>query len=513
MKILYIPLDERPCNYSYVDMISKIAGDSIEFIMPTKNILGDKKKPGDTEKIWKFILNNINDCNYVIINIETVVYGGLLPSRLHYMTLFECMEKINRIKKLKEINPNVKIYISSLIMRTPRYNSSDEEPDYYEQYGSNIFKQGYYKDKKLRVGLSDDEQKELDESFKVVPEQYIKDYEERRIVNTKVNKAVIDLVKSGYIDFMSIPQDDAAEFGYTAIDQKIVIGSIIENRLQHKIISYPGADEVGCTLTARAFNDYFKTKTKFYVMYSSTLGHQIIPNYEDRPMNESLKSHILAVNGQIVDNSDNADIILAINSPGKFMQEADQQNEKDITYTSFRNLRAFVAEINRYVVNGKKVVICDSAFSNGGDIELVRMLDDIKILDKIYGYAGWNTNCNTLGTALATAVMSCKSYDRQTVIHNLIFRIMEDLIYQSIVRHKIIDEILPQLNVNNENFREKEGNILKKIKEELMQSWDTEIRNSFKQYQIGIKDVFLPWHRIFEIGLNISCEINLKTLK
>lgn len=508
MRVLYIPLDERPCNYSYAKIISSIAKDSIKFVIPSKNILGVKKKPGDTAKVWDFIFENIKDCDYAIINMETVLYGGLLPSRLHYMTISECMEKVNRIKKIKEINTKIKVYVSSLIMRTPNYNSSDEEPDYYGEFGHNIFKQGYYKDKKLRIGLSDDEQAELDKILNVVPQEYIKDYEDRRFVNTEVNKAVIDLVKSGYIDFMSIPQDDSAEFGYTAIDQKKVIGTIINNRLQHKIYSYPGADEVGCTLTARAFNDYFNNQTKFYVMYSSTLGPQIIPNYEDRPMNESLKSHILAVNGQIVDNPYNADIILSINSPGKFMQEAEQQNEKDITYTSFRNLRAFAADINRYVAYGKKVVICDSAFSNGGDIELIRMLDDIKILDKIYGYAGWNTNCNTLGTALAAGVMACKASDRSDVDYNLIYRLMEDSIYQSIVRQKAAYKVIPELNINTEKFMDKEEALLKKIKEELILSWNVEIKNSFKQYKIDISDIFLPWHRMFEIGFNISNKLN-----
>lgn len=506
MKILYIPLDERPCNYVYPQMISTITKECISFITPPKTILGDKKKPGDVEKIWAFILDNVAHCDYAIINIETLVYGGLLPSRLHHMALDVCSEKLYRIKKIKEINPNIKIYLSSLIMRTPQYNSSDEEPDYYEAYGLKIFKHGYYEDKKLRAKLTDGELKELDDIKKSVPLEYIHDYESRRAINAEVNKLAIELVKDEYVEFMCIPQDDAAEYGYTAIDQKKVLGKVVDNRLQHKILTYPGADEVGCTLLARAFNDYYQVQRKFYVFYSSTLGPQIIPKYEDRPIHESLKSHILAVNGSIVQNIDDADIVLAVNTPGKFMEEARNQKEKDITYTSFRNLRVFTSEIKTLVNMGKKVLVCDSAFSNGGDIELIRMLDDIRTLDKIYGYAGWNTNCNTLGTVIATGVMASKSYNRKAIDCNLIFRIMEDLIYQSIVRYKIVDYVLPKLGATWGNFCGKEEQILNIKKEELLKEYHENIIHSFQQYTVDISDINSPWHRMFEIGLTISID-------
>ena len=43
-------------------------------------------------------------------------------------------------------------------MRTPRYNSSDEEPGYYEEeYGERIFRFGWLNDKKDREGLLPDE--------------------------------------------------------------------------------------------------------------------------------------------------------------------------------------------------------------------------------------------------------------------------------------------------------------------------------------------------------------------
>ena len=38
---------------------------------------------------------------------------------------------------------------------------------------------------------------------------------------------------------------------------------------------YPGADEVGFTLLARAYNDYHQLTPKVYVHFASTFGPQI----------------------------------------------------------------------------------------------------------------------------------------------------------------------------------------------------------------------------------------------
>lgn len=105
-------------------------------------------------------------------------------------------------------------------MRTPKYNSSDEEPDYYEVYGERIFRFGWLSDKANRENLMESEQQELEALQKELPQEVISDYETRRHFNVNANLTNIQLVKEGIIDFLSIPQDDSAPYGYTAIDQK-----------------------------------------------------------------------------------------------------------------------------------------------------------------------------------------------------------------------------------------------------------------------------------------------------
>ena len=98
-KIIMLPLDERPCNFDYPFMMPKT---DCELCLPPKDIMGKKKIPGDTEKITNWLLDNAKSADAMIISLDNLVYGGILPSRLHFLTEDELVKRADVIKKLKE---------------------------------------------------------------------------------------------------------------------------------------------------------------------------------------------------------------------------------------------------------------------------------------------------------------------------------------------------------------------------------------------------------------------------
>ena len=234
-KIMFIPLDERPCNYIYPQEIVGIRGD-VELIIPPIDMLGKKKTPADIHRLWEFVENHISNCQAFVFSVEMLFYGGLLPSRLHHYSNEYFDELIQRLELLKSNHKDCAFYTFQLIMRTPRYSSDDEEPDYYGIFGEQIFKRSYLINKHNRVGITNQEDKELEEYNLLIPQEVIDDYEIRRCVNLRVNLKMIELVKKGVIDFLSIPQDDSCEFGYTAMDQQSVVQAISQLRLQRKVM-------------------------------------------------------------------------------------------------------------------------------------------------------------------------------------------------------------------------------------------------------------------------------------
>ncbi|MGL5915602.1 MAG: DUF4127 family protein, partial [Culicoidibacterales bacterium] len=220
-KILYIPLDERPCNADYPAMMLK---DHTHYtiISPAKNLLNQKKQPARVEQLWDFIYEHAKDSQAAIISIEMLCYGGLLPSRLHHLSETVLKSRLQKLVDLKQQQPQLKIYVSNLIMRTPQYSSSDEEPEYYGTYGHEIYRRSVLIDRDDRHGLTEAESAERANLELLIPEQHIEDYETRRRFNLEINKQILALVKNGVIDFLAIPQDDSAPYGYTARDQRVL---------------------------------------------------------------------------------------------------------------------------------------------------------------------------------------------------------------------------------------------------------------------------------------------------
>ena len=120
MKTLFLPLDERPCNAWFPKMLEN---DNLQLITPDSSILGDKKKPGDTAQIASFLKEHCRECDNAVIAVDTLLYGGLIPSRLHHTSAEVLLERLKTLKDIRNLNPKLKLYTFQCIMRCPSYNS------------------------------------------------------------------------------------------------------------------------------------------------------------------------------------------------------------------------------------------------------------------------------------------------------------------------------------------------------------------------------------------------------
>lgn len=500
MRILYVPIDERPCN---VDVVGRIVGvtDEVELLMPPVERLGYKKQaaPIDNLRDW---VTTAPSCDALVLSADMLCYGGLLPSRLHHLVEQDRERFIGWLRSLRATT-DVPLYVATMIMRTPKYSSDDEEPDYYGVYGAEIYRRAYLLDKQTRDGLSDEERTELTSLEQQIPTAYIDDYESRRAFNRSINHALIQLVEEGTIDRLFIPQDDSAEYGYTAIDQTDVLRVIEERRVFERVHMYPGADEVGATMVSRAYLEHVGRRPSVYPIWSSTLGPTLVPMYEDRPFAESLNAHVDAIGMRLVASLDEADLVLAYNVPGRVMQEAWDQHKRDVTYTSFRHLPTFISRIEQALDARKRVIVADSAYANGGDREVVTWLDERRLLERLDSYKGWNTNCNTLGTTLAQGVFAQVGQEER-IRENVLYHLLDDFVYQSIVRMKMVDTVLPSYGANYFDLKNEATAISIERDRHMHEAARDVLRHSFQEewaFQTSA-----PWNRMFECRLQLKGE-------
>lgn len=507
-KIMYIPLDERPCNYEYPQSILDIS--DYELLRPPFTLLGKKKKPADIDKIWTWMKENVDEVTHLVISIDMFLYGGIVPSRLHQDSLQEVVKRLNRIKELKKINPELKIYSFNLIMRVPAYNSDDEEPDYYENYGRKIYKYGSIQDKIERSIASSDENERFEELKEEIPEEYLTDFINRRKINHQINLKVVDMVKDGVIDFLVIPMDDNSEYGFSSQERTKIMTHVHQLELMDRVYAYPGADEVGSILTARAFTDITGHKSRVFVKYASEKGKMLIPLLEDRSLCETVKYQIIAAGGVLVDNSTMADYILLINPPSEAtinivdgwssLLERPEIDDPD------RNLNELVEAADFYISQEIPCAVADVAMVNGSDPILMKFLKSYNLLDKIISYGGWNTSSNTLGTVVSHAHIASYysnrgelSVERKTSSEKFLYlRYLEDWGYQHLVRTDVTNK-LEEYGLNYFDLGDKGSFISQLIKEKLIEFSAENISGINYDF-----DVYMPWNRMFELGIKMS---------
>lgn len=501
MRIGLLPLDERPCNFKFPQYIARI-GD-IELKLPPKEILSKKRVPADLKEIDEWLDEEIRRLDALIISIDMFVYGGLIPSRISQVTTEDALSRLNKIRDIKLRHKNLPIYAFNVIMRTSNSNSNEEEKEYWKDYGMLLFQYSELTHK-VRVFNREEDRTFLKEVESSIPEEIIEDYLNGRKRNHMVNLALIDLVEEGIVDFALLTQDDASPYGFPAMEQKDLRVRIRENRVQSKVVIYPGADEVGMLLLARIANKKRHIEPLFKVEFSSVNGPFITTRYEDRPLLEIIKGQINAVGGILVDSIKSANIALLVNTPALEQGEVYLSNSIDKVEGPGRNL-LYLERIGRYFMEefDVPVVLADVAYANGADLELMELLEETEFIEYLASYAGWNTSGNTLGTTIAVGSIWNAAPDledcREALMEFREIRFIDDWLYQAKVRKEIIEELNSQ-GVNPWQLEDVEGArvmVEERLKMELK-------KRSKRLFPLKIKRIELPWNRLFEIDITFE---------
>jgi len=514
-KVVFVPLDERPCNLLYPKQLAAMT--DLDVVMPPVELLGNKKTPADTEAVSAWLLEAAKQADYLILSIDLLLYGGIVPSRLHDLTFEECARRLSVLDAIRAYNPRIKIHAFNLIMRVPNNNKEEEEPVYYQYHGKQIWQYSWLTDKRERDTLTEEEAQRLEEVTQLIPSEYLNDFIARRAVNQAVNHYAVELTKQGKIDNLVIPLDDNSQYGFSPSEQRKLVLKVQELNLMDKVLVYPGADEVGCTLFARIFCEIKEYTPEIYVRYSSTLGPTIKPKYEDRSLNESIKSHLTAAGAVMADNSAETDLVLMVNSPATNQLEVAEQipfAERHRTYFSEIHYREFVEAIRLYLRKGKQVALGDVATCNGSDLVLMELLSSCKLLDRLDAYAGWNTSGNTLGTVIAHFIIHsfyakhpCESKEQARIMQAsrtfYYHRLVEDFGFQAIVRQDMLAEDLPNYDASYYVIRHCLDE-LHVILRERMNRFIAHYLSGMRDGQIRIEEVHFPWVRMFEIGFKLE---------
>lgn len=488
--LLFIPLDNRPVCFSYPVKVMEAAGYKI--YTPPEKLLATRTAPADTEKLWKWLESRAEKVDAAVISTDALIYGGLVASRTHSMSMPELEAKVRRLQNLR-MDKDTRLYGFSTLMRTPRESYGNVEPAYYSNVGPAIFRYSQLSDK------SDLHAETLLEDFEVgafernLAKAHLKDWLDRRNKNMEINHQLAMLTRVGRFEYFAIGKDDNAPLSHTHMEaRKIILNNGYLSDESFQIL--PGVDQLGLLLLTRAANALSRKSPTVYPMYVEGVGSKTIPQYSDLPLGKSVPEQVIAAGGKIVYSPDAADVVLAINTPADGTMY-DSTNLSNSYYASPANKR-YIVNLGKMLERGVNISLADVAFSNGGDNGFMNEMSLRGFTEKLSAYNGWNTADNAVGFAIAQGMLAPQiAKDKQLMLMRE--RILDDWYYQSNARRIITDELEKN---KKEAYKYALNEMMPKIKKQAMDI----ISRLAVNYDItaGTKfDVVFPWNRLFEVDI------------
>ena len=510
LKILFIPLDDRPPCLQFTKQMGKIG--YADLITPPKELLGRFTRAGDTDKIIDWLkTQDLKTFAAAIISLDMVAYGGLVASRTNDVRTATAIKNIEVLKLLRKKAPALRVYAQSVIMRlAPTADGKNE-----------TYRVALAKWAEVSVGNDDKSKTETKLLETKIPAEALANYKEARQRNLSLNLKAINFVGSGIIDYLVLSQDDAKPVGIHATDRDKLVAEIKRLELSKRVAVQPGADEVSMLLLARALNHYYQTSPVIKAIYSSVTAANTVMPFEDKLLKETVSHLIKTAGSREVSDEQDADLLFYV-----FASRHDKGQAAHVA-----------AEIEQKVISGKKVIVADIdpiGIVQGGDSAFTHELGRRALFPELNGYASWNTAANTIGTALPQGVVfhvaEMKILANKKALGNRIWtaqnwftfhRVLDDFYFHGLVR-LMVNRHFNQSGLSSKILDHKTNEAVEKYAEGLLLNSFVKLGNTYvnklkssRQQNIHCSlpanlTFKLPWNRTFEAEIDFEMKCIFK---
>jgi hypothetical protein len=429
--IAFVPLDDRPVTYQLPVMLGQIAGQRVE--TPPRPTIGTYLRPGDTDAIARWLRSGATqNVSALVASSDMVAYGGLVASRAPGVATGEAFARLSDLATLKQSHAIPFVGVFATIMRlaptgVPRLGPAS---DYYATGATVDALQAY-------ANLPDPPQSAEDlrkaqHLREIIGAKTLDAYLATRRRNLDVDQWALQLAAEGGFDRIVLGQDDAGPVGLHLKDVAALQRTARRFFLGDRASIEPGADELGMVMLARVFARNAGWKPTVSVAYSRPDGGAVVDHLEFVPIDATIGHIIDACGARRLESG--ADVELFVRVAG----------------TSDADEGAFEDGIAAAVAAGRSVAVADLSFLEGGPGPEQRRLTDALIArgiaGKIDAFASWNTDANTVGTALPEALAAgagrrTGGYDARAHAQFMLDRYVDDYAFHQFVRPELNAEL------------------------------------------------------------------------
>ena len=497
--LLLLPLDDRPVNLDAPGQLAGVAGERL--LVPPRERLGRFLQPGQPDRLAEWLLENAPDARACILSLDMLAYGGLVASRTPTTVPGEVGRRMQVLREIKARRPELRLFAFNVIMRLTITGSDPET----RAAGRDIFRYSVLRDQAERLGEAETV-RELAVVEARIPPRLLQAYLAARARNHAVNRAALELLADGVLDFLALVQEDTAPAGLHVAEQEALAALAEEGADPACWRIYAGTDEAAMTLLARGVLGEAGFSFPVVPRFRDEAAADCPALFEDVPLRETARRHIDAARGsQALKGLTLAAHTFTPPQPDLFEMPPLPEPTWDAALAAFpgTNISEWLDGLPR------PLAVADLAYCNGGDPHLLDALLE-RPVDSLFSYAGWNTAGNTLGTTLSHAALRSFALSRGTGpamerAHReaLLVRILDDGLYQPIVRGWAMARA-EEMRVSPLNLGAAAPVLEAQVDDALHALWsDLRARYPLAAALDRPFRATLPWGRLFEVRIEV----------
>lgn len=506
LTLALVPLDERPVNTRYPQMLGAIGGARV--LLPPPALRGHRRTPADLRGLDRWLAQTMPQAQAAIVSCDYFAFGNLINARTSHGSAADALD---RLRQLAQVNARCPVHAFSLITRVSNADDAIEEPAYWAQWGTRCYAYARLAHQQQCGVLDNDGQRELQQVQALLPPEILADWLGRRLRNHTVNLGLLDMAARGDLASLLLTSDDTSPWGFPSRERDWLATwtNLVGPALSARVRMYPGADEVGSALVAARLNDYHKSAPTIWPCYTIDSDAALVAPYEDRPVRETVQAQIAACGCALASSPKDADIVLGVATPSPRRTDYRPEFLEADRAARTQPYAQWVGTLAAWQAQGKPVALADVAYPNGADPLLMEHLLDARCpldLGALAAYGAWNTAGNTLGVVAAQASCAQRIGADPARAHAqrvfLAHRFLEDWGYQTVVRRLARAEAARQwgrqeLDPDSDAEQATTCAVIASHLSDALQA--LQARGVGMGLRIAPGSVALPWQRTFEV--------------
>ena len=442
LTLALVPLDERPVNTRYPQMLGAIGGANV--LLPPPDIRGRQREPADLPAVAEWLREAARQSQAALVSTDFLGCGNLIGARISGDSAADVLARLRPLAEINADLPRPRLFAHHPRPQRRRLRGG---ADVLVPVGQGVLPlRPPVAPGRTGTLLTDEEGAELARLGGVAARRPASRLADAAAAQPRRHPGPAGHggARATHVPAAS-PPTTPPPIGFPSRERDWLRGwpRLIGPALADRVMMHPGADEVGSALVARLLNQLSGTTPRVWVEYAIPGDEALVAPYEDRPVRETVFGQIAACGCVPAASPDACDFVLGVATPSPRRTDYRPEYLAEDRATRTDDYARFLARLGGWQAQGIPVALADVAYPNGSDPLLTELLlapDCPLRRRRLCAYGAWNTAGNTLGTVVAQAACALRiGDDPQRAAAQKLFlahRFLEDYGYQSVVRRE-----------------------------------------------------------------------------